>query len=134
MGDIRVLEDSWSDGCCEEREYPCESIGQITAAIERLDGKNHTSLIITRDDDRSLTIAGGNDGRYMVFVTVGVDEAFFNLVDPSKTTDKHVEVVVGGQAGEPSERQCVTRDMAIKAAMDFVTRGVMSEQLTWETQ
>src|SRR6516162_1028244 len=109
----RIFEDDWSGVRNRGVEYQCAEPSQVVAAVRMLNGRNKTSVVLESDAGRSLTISGGNDGRYIAFVTVGVDDEFYNLVRPE---EQSLDVVTGGQLGSWSARQIVDIEAAIEAA------------------
>ena len=131
----RIAEDNWSGPYSNHIEYTCDNIDQVNAAIRNLNGRNKTEVYFHGDGKGSFSVGGGKDGRYMAFVTIGVDDEFHNLVDPTKSRDQaEVEIVTGGQAGLFPPKQCVTLEMALEAARQFALDGTMSPLLAWEKQ
>ena len=108
------------------------TLQQVTDAIHRLDGKEHTELIFS-GDKRELTISGGNDGRYIAFISVNVDEAFYNLINPQGSTDVELRIVAGGQVGTYPSRVVVPLSDVLSAATGFYESGEVPT-LPWEKQ
>jgi hypothetical protein len=109
------------------------ALEQALNAVQSLDGKKYTELILV-GEGRNLTISGGNDGRYIAFISINEDEAFHNLLNPGETSTAEVDVVAGGQLGSFPARQVVTLPMVVAAAKEFFETGKSSDELTWETQ
>jgi hypothetical protein len=130
----RIVEDDWSGVRSGETECECNSIEQVIAAIKRLNGRNKTSVYLHGDGQRSLTVSGGNDGRYVAFVTIGVDDEFYNLIDPTRPDSEMLDVVTGGERGKYPASQCVALDAAVNAVRQFALDGSMSRSLTWQKQ
>jgi hypothetical protein len=130
----RIVEDSWSGARSGEFEYECNNLRQIVAAVKKLNGHNKTSVYLQADGEKSLTVSGGNDGRYVAFVTVGVDDEFYNLVDLGRPEGQTLEVVAGGQTGAFPAKQCVGLETALEAARQFALDGSMAPSLAWERQ
>ena len=129
-----IFQDDWVGVRSNDREFECVDVSQVVDAIDRLNGKNHTLVILTLDDGTMMNIGGGNDGLYVVHVAIDIDRELFNLVDPTKSPEAVVDVVAGGQAGEYPARQAVDKDTVIRAAREFAVNGTMSSELTWESQ
>jgi hypothetical protein len=130
----RIIEDNWSGVRNSDVEYECKNIEQVVAAIKKLDGRNKTSVYLQAGGEKSLTVSGGNDGRYVAFVTIGVDDEFFNLVDLRQPADQMLDVVTGGQRGAFPAKQVVGLETALEAARQFASDGSMSSSVTWEKQ
>jgi hypothetical protein len=130
----RIVEDHWSGACSDDVEYECDNVRQVVAAIKKLNGHNKTSVYLQADGEKSLTVSGGNDGHYVAFVTVGVDDEFYNLVDLGQPEGQMLEVVTGGQRGTFSAKQCVGLETALEAARQFALDGSMAPSLAWEKQ
>lgn len=108
------------------------TLQQVTDAIYRLDGKERTELILS-GDKRELTISGGNDGRYIAFISANSDEAFYNLINPQGSPDVELRVVTGGQVGTYPSRNVVTLSDILGAATSFYETGEAAA-LPWEKQ
>jgi hypothetical protein len=101
--------------------------------LQLLDGKVSTQmLVLPEDKSSSLLIGGGKNNIYVVTLTIGADEEFFNLFDPYKNDIKEIEVVTGGQAGLFPEKYCVDFNMALEALKFYVETGQPSPKLSWE--
>ena len=129
----RIVEDNWSGVRNGEIEYECKNVEQVVAAIRSLNGRNKTSVYLRGNGPQSLTVSGGNDGRYVAFVTIGVDDEFYNLVDVRRSGEL-LDVVTGGQMGKYPARECVGLETALDAACQFAIDGRMSPSLTWQRQ
>ena len=126
--------DHWyPDGRVEEEENPYRTMEEAIGAIRRLDGKQRTTVTF-EGPSRSMTIAGGNDRRYIVFIAYNVDEAFLLLTDPTRPPENQIKIVAAGQTGLRPERQSVTLKVAEDALRHFALSGEPSSSLTWERQ
>jgi hypothetical protein len=130
----RVVEDNWLGVRSNDVEYRCSDIEQIVAAIRKLNGRNKTSVYLQADGKMSLTVSGGNDGRYVAFLTIGIDDEFYNLVDLRQPEGQMLDIVTGGQGGVFPAKQCVGLETALAAARQFAIDGSMSPSLAWEKQ
>ena len=130
----RIIEDNWSGVKTADVKYECSSVEQVVAAVRKLNGRNKTSIYLLADGEKSLTVSGGNDGRYIAFLTIGTDDEFYNLVALTHCKDQMMEVVTGGQKGMHPARQCIDLETVLEAAQRFALDGSMSPMLTWERQ
>jgi hypothetical protein len=96
MINLHLFEDDWQGVTSQDSEYQCESPQQIHEALSKLNGTNKTIVALIVDDDRHLTVGGGNDGRYVCYVTSG--SHILNLKNPAVDKEiKTVRIVTGGQ-------------------------------------
>ena len=130
----RIVEDDWSGVRSDDVETECDKIEQVVAAIKKLNGRNKTSVYLQADGEKSLTVSGGTDGRYVAFVTIRIDDEFYNLVDPQQPPDQMLEVKTGGQMGAYPAKQCVGLETVLEAARQFAADGSISRSLSWEKQ
>jgi hypothetical protein len=129
-----ITEDNWSGVHNREVEYDCHDLEQVVLAIEKLNGCDKTEVHLLSDAERTFSIGGGNNGRYVAFVTFGVDDEFYNLVDPKQPDGEQFDVVTGGQRGTFHAKQCVSLQAVLEAARQFAIDGTMSHALTWIRQ
>jgi hypothetical protein len=111
------------------------TLDQIEAAIRQLDGRRRTAIGLDVDDVAYMGIAGGNDGKYIVFATYD-NEQFFNLTLPGAPfpPEAMVRLVTGGQAGDFPANRCLDVEVALRAAKTFAVDGTLDPSLTWERQ
>jgi hypothetical protein len=114
------------------------TLKQVLEAVRRLNGKNTTSINIELVR-KHLTIGGGNEGRYIAFLTQirAGEETFFNLLSsraPAKASDEELGVVAGRQYGLYPRRHVVDLKTAIRAARHFALYGTKCPSLIWEKQ
>ena len=108
------------------------TLQDVTDAVRRLDGKQHTEVILS-GDKRELTISGGNEGRFIAFISVNGDEAFYNLINPQGSPDVDLRLVTGGQVGTYPSRVVVPLSDVLNAATGFYESGDVPT-LPWEKQ
>jgi hypothetical protein len=125
--------DKWVGPSDHGEELEAHSIRDIVSAIKNLNGRDRTNVILQSYKERSMTIGGGNEGRYIAFVTVDRDLKFYNLINP-KAADGTIDVVAGGQAGSFPARQVVDLRTVLKAAKYFAKFGRREPSLKWERQ
>jgi len=133
MQPIQVIEEIWSGSQRDERQYDAAEPADIITVIERLNGKDRNLIVFDRND-RSLTIGGGANGQYVGNMAIGIDEAFYNLIDPAKPADGIIKLVVGGQSSAYPAREVVDKPTVIAAALYFAEHGDRSPDLIWEEQ
>ena len=108
------------------------NISAIESAIRRLDGVRTTEACIESEGDDYLILGGGN-GLYVGFVSRGESE-FYNLLAPSGSSERQIELCAGGQTGFYRERQVIDLATAIQAARTFALSGELEESVNWEIQ
>lgn len=128
----RIVEDDWIGVRSNHLEYECTSVEQVVAAIRKLNGQNKTTVVLQSSKNTSLTVSGGTEGRYCAFVTVGVDDAFYILVDPQQPEGVEYELVTGGQHVLLAARNCIDLETVLTAASQFALDGSLSPLSTWE--
>jgi outer membrane protein assembly factor BamB len=131
MINLRLFEDNWQGVSSQDTEYPCESPEQVPEALSKLNGKNKTIVALIVDDDHHLTVGGGNDGRYVCYITTG--NTILNLKNPAagKGTPR-VRIVAGGQAGDFPADLCVDLSQVRSAAEYYLENGQSNPALVWE--
>ena len=129
----KIISDDWAGAKSNNQESSPQTVDDATDAVKRLNGRNHTQVVL-RGKDRVLIVAGGNEGRYSVVLAVGVDQMFYTLTNPDGAADQDVIIVTGGQAGAFPQNQCVTLEAAIAATSDFFDSGEPSPALTWQRE
>ncbi|HEY6345535.1 MAG TPA: Imm1 family immunity protein [Bryobacteraceae bacterium] len=127
----KIVADNWKGAKNTNQKYTCRNVGDAIEAIERLNGRNFTQVVL-KGKDAALIVGGGNGGRYSVELALGEDKDFYTLVNPKTTGDQDVTIVTGGQAGAFPANQCVSLAFVLKAVEDFFVHGQPSSALTWE--
>jgi Immunity protein Imm1 len=124
----QISGDYWPKGdVLETEEYQLED---AMKAIANLDGKKRTEVSFF-GGDRFLTVGGGNEGRYHMFIGVNIDQEFFNFVDPVKG-DEEVTIVTGGQMGVMPKSEIATLEQVQEAVRHFMVTGEPSPALQWK--
>jgi hypothetical protein len=124
---MKLVADAWVENSCEQTEIDNPTIDQIEVAIDKLDQKQHTIITLQMDDEKNLTIGGGN-GQYVVYLGDG-NESFRSLV---KGDDVHlVSVNAGGQQGDYPAKKVVDNKTAKKAATFFSQHALAAPDLQW---
>ncbi|SFE97117.1 Immunity protein Imm1 [Paenibacillus algorifonticola] len=103
----------------------------IEKILTELNGDNKTQVLLSKDEDIHMGIGGGNSGLYNVYATFD-NISFFNLLDSSKSEDKIIQLVTGGQQGEFSANNCVDLETMLKAAKLFALEGEINDSLNWQ--
>lgn len=100
-----------------------------------LDGRIHTqAFIVPEDKKNSLLIGGGKNNTYVLTHTTGIDEEFFNLINPESDNNDEVELITGGQAAHFPSKYCITFPTVLAAVDFYVTHGDRDPSLAWEKQ
>jgi len=124
--------DDWKGASDEGNENFHPDEGLIKAALERLDGRRRTLVMLRNDGDAHLAVGGGEGGKYVVYGTF--DNLLFQVLVRNVDSDLTVTVNAGGQAGEYPERWVVGIDDAMQAAIGFALNGILDPSLIWETR
>ncbi|WP_246888839.1 Imm1 family immunity protein [Pseudomonas chlororaphis] len=106
---------------------------EILSALDRLDAKAFSSTMFFVDDERFMSVGGG-DNRYVLFIAMGVDQKLFTLVAADASSDEVCDVVVGGQSGSYPQNQCLDKESVQKALLYFSEHGTAAPGLTWEVE
>ena len=123
--------DHWRGVSCDEICIESPQDADVTRAIEALDAISRTTLTLERAE-ASMTVGGGQ-GRYVVFVTVGDDEEFWNLLSDADAAGV-VMINIGGQEGDFPASHVVNREKAVRAALCFLESSRRDPTLAWELQ
>ena len=88
------------------------------------------SMMRTEDAEINyMYIAGGQNGRYILWVTSGENDFF--LLDPLQA-DERVEMVASGNLGIFEGKKCVSTDIALQAATVYLESGQCDPSLNWQ--
>ncbi|WP_138486886.1 hypothetical protein [Stutzerimonas nosocomialis] len=109
-------------------ELECHNYEQAIAALERLNGQEHTLLSIERVDGWQLCVGGGGSD-FVVNLSSQCDENF-TLLNPDGDGGSMVELCAGGQFSEFSRSIVVDKVEVSKAIYSFFLRKEM--ELNWE--
>jgi hypothetical protein len=114
------------------------TLKQALEAVRRLNGKNTTNIIVDLGS-KHLTIGGGNEGRYIAFLTQikAGEETFFNLLSsraPAEANKEELGVIAGRQYGLYPRRQVVDLKTVVLAARHFAQYGTRCPSLISEKQ
>lgn len=118
----------------ERAEKNDPTLGELLRAIEALDGKGHTGLLLRPKEPTQpyLAIAGGHEGMYVVFIAIDGEFAK-HVVNPTipKGTDD-LRIRCGGQMSDMDLHFLVSKEEAIKAAEFYFAHGGACPDLDWE--
>lgn len=123
--------DLWDGVTCDEFLIESPTEAEVRQAIDALDAQTRTALTLDREE-ASLTVGGGH-GHYVVFVTVGDDQEFWNLISEPAESDV-IMINIGGQEGDYPARHVVDKEHATCAAICFLKSGRRDATQTWELQ
>ena len=132
MNNIRANEYNLEDDGPHDREYNSRSPDVLNESIENLDGDRKTYVCYYFTDEIYLTIAGGNVGRYVCYITEG--DSIKNLVNDNDSDFHEVEIVAGGQPGIFNSKFCINKAAVIQAANYFYEHHTTDPRLSWEDQ
>lgn len=157
----KLYTDKWTGNRNEETFIENPNWQQIKTAICELDGKSKTLVSLETDDQSYMMIGGGNDGKYIVIVTLDNDisysllhpvdyeisksdnsgkkinlsifyQALINAKSKNTNSTNEQKLVVGGQAGIYSEKICVNLPQCLIAAITFAESGELEPLFTWQ--
>ena len=127
----KVFEDDWEGTRSNDSEWACVGINEVLQAINRLNGRNKTLVELIVDDAKYLTIGGGNEGRYVCYITIG--QRMHNLLNPNAVPEGRVMIVAGGQQGDYEGRLCCNLEAVRKAVEYFAFHAKLNPDQNWET-
>jgi hypothetical protein len=104
----------------------------IESAVRRLNGGSCSLLIlgIGPPPVPHMAIGGGDQGRYIVYVTPD-NVVFYKLVNPNAPQGKWL-MVAGGQEGDYDLELCVGLTEALQAAKTYAESGMLDPKLAWK--
>ncbi len=125
----RLVADAWEGVHDRGNEIQEPSLADMERAIDRLDGRTHTMVILGTANEAHLAIGGGG-GQYLVYATYD-NVTFWSLLS-SDAPEGFMPLNVGGQVGEYPAKQIVSRDRAMMAARTFFVSGKRESALEWK--
>jgi hypothetical protein len=157
----KLYTDNWTGNRNEENFIDNPNLQQIETAICELDGNTKTLVSLEVDDESYMMIGGGNAGKYIVTATLD-NEVFYSLLYPvdyeiaksdvdaknnnlsifyqvlinannnNVNSPNEQKLIVGGQAGNYSEKVCVNLPQCLIAAITFAESGELESLFSWE--
>lgn len=129
----RVYYDNWEKNKDYGEEINIPSWEDIEKVIVGLNGINKTEVTIGNyDEGFYMCISGGSNNRYIVYISYDDEETFYFLKDLEKDENKTEYLVTGGQEGRFKANDCVSKEVALKAAKYFFTNIEPDPELHWE--
>lgn len=127
--------------CAGTNEISDPSWETVEREVRALDAEVRTMITLSPsppegppDGDHHMTIGGGKDGAYMVYMTKDNLE-FWNLTEPARAGNhEKVLMCIGGQVGEYRAHQFVSLQTALLAAYRYFQDGSRAVDLHWEHQ
>ncbi|WP_174939763.1 Imm1 family immunity protein [Burkholderia lata] len=132
MRTTKVIEETYIGNRSHVTEAQCDSVAQAISAVDRLNGRDRSTVSFETSDGVVMTIGGGNDGRYVVFIASSFDAELLSLTTPEAPMEEAIELVAGGQRGSYPAQECVDRMTTAKAVAYFVSSGLADPQLCWQ--
>ena len=125
--------DDWKDGKDFGDDINMPSWNDIEQMISNLNGDDKTEVIFGNSEEKFyMYIGGGANQRYIVYISYNEERKFYNLRDIEKKEDKEEFLVVGGQEGRFDANECVSKDLAMKAAKYFFENLKPHPDPKWE--
>ena len=116
----------------------CSDAKSAANAVEMLDGDHTTLSVFELKKCAVLAISGGNDGRYVIDVTYGDEEAgpsdfYYAISAPQQEVprEQELDLVTGGQCATYPPWRVVDKATAIEAAVHWCAQGEKSPRVTW---
>jgi hypothetical protein len=103
---------------------------EIERAIRTLDGKEHTSVMIRKDEETYMSIGGGPNA-YTLTALFENQRGPYYLLDQSRRNGD-VLLVVGGQSIDVPAKMVVPLGMVLIVAKSFAERGELQEGMSWQ--
>lgn len=114
----------------EDIEKQVTELWDVKKAIERLDGKERTAVILKKDEKNQMVIGGGANNKYVVIAKLqGKNYVMSNKFDVQKDP---LEIIVGGKTKTYPSRKCMNLDMVLESAKHFADRGALAQTFNWE--
>ena len=103
---------------------------QIEKAIRNMDGLHKTMVILGADNGAFLGVGGGNNGRYVVSVTLD-NGIIYTVIQQGDYAESEVSFNSGGQTANYPAEECVNLESALHAARAFSMDGSLQPTLQW---
>ncbi|RQR28033.1 hypothetical protein DIE23_24980 [Burkholderia sp. Bp9143] len=129
---VKIIEERYIGSRSEVTEQVYGDAAQVISAVEKLNGKDRTSIAFLMSDEATFSVGGGDGNQYVAFLAIDTDDTFFTLTDPDKSEHECVDLVVGGQRGSYPLRQCVDKAAVIQAALYFCQFAKPDPSLNWQ--
>lgn len=127
----KVFEEDWQGTSSTDSEWICSNVEEVLQAVRRLNGRNKTLIELIVDEATYLTVGGGNEGRYVCYITSG--EQMHNLVNPDALPGEQTVIVAGGQRGEYDAKLCCGIEEVMRAVQYFAAHGAPNPDQNWES-
>lgn len=127
MNSVTLVGDGWSGEKCTEWTVQGPTEGELQRAVERLDGKLNT-IVVVRNSTGSHLAIGGGPTEFVVYATYD-DLDFFNLLGDANATGV-VLLNAGGQVGDYPAAQIVDRELALRQLRNSRALGDCSKRPT----
>ena len=131
MAQVTLTESRWLKNRRTDAVQQDPSPAQLADALARSDGREQSEVTLERGDGTSLIVGGGTHGRYVVSYFLNEDGDSLTLQNPDGDADRTEQIVVGGQAGDFSEKILVDRATALRAAIAYAATGAADPGLPW---
>jgi Immunity protein Imm1 len=119
------------DGEITEHHQHNLTEAMIENAINRLDGREYTMVVIGGEPPTHLAIGGGGSGRYIVYATFD-NMRFFNLIG-NPTLEGSETLFIGGQPGDYPRNTIVSHSQAVAVAITFSCTGRLDSDFGWSS-
>ena len=125
---MKATINNWEKNKNNSIECLIEDIDKLLSLLEKLNGKNHTQLILEGKD--GFLIIGGGNNSFVISDVIGDNENSFTLINGND--ENEIEVVTGGQAGLFPKKMVVNFEIASIVAKNYFLTSKMDNQFIWE--
>ena len=127
---IRMIVEENPNNADEDIQYNAQELLMVKKAIEKLDGKKKTAIILKRDESNYMVVGGGDNNKFAVRAVLKGKQYFmsnkFDVVKPP------IEIIVGGKAKMYPSKRCMNLEMVLESAKHFADRGSLAQTFNWE--
>lgn len=100
--------------------------------LSGLDGINISEITMDNgDEDNYLCVAGGNYGKFILYISVDDNEEIYSLLNPCPE-NRTIQLVTGGQLSDFEDIYCNTLENVTDVAEHYFRTGEISDKYSWE--
>lgn len=129
----RLFYDELSDG----KYFPSHEIASpdwndVENILLKLDGQHISEITMDNgDEDNYLCVAGGNNGLFILYISLDDNEKLYNLLNPY-SENKTNNLVTGGQSGKFEDKFCNNLESVLDVTENYFRTGGISDKYKWE--
>lgn len=133
----RLFYDDLSDSAnyCPSCEIVNPDWDDVVNIIKKLDGRYISEVTMdTGDEDNYLCVAGGNDGLFILYISLDDNSECHTLLNPCPVKSRINKLVTGGQIADYEDKICVGIETVLDVAEIYFRTGRISDKYDWEIQ